>query len=79
MILNHLVSALVQRNVGFVLLKDSRCPELLDEAKVQKIRVLSSDRKSRKYFYKKNSNEFSKVLWFGNIPPQVKVQVPVYT
>lgn len=79
MILNHLVSALVRRNIDFYLLKDSRCPRLTDESKITHLKVLSADSNSRRKFYKENRDSFSKVLCFGNIPPLVKLPVPVYT
>lgn len=79
MILNHLVSNLIERKVNFYLLKDERCPRLADEDKIGLLSSLSSDRKSRKAFYERHASEFSKVLCFGNIPPQIKLQIPVYT
>lgn len=79
MILNHLVSNLIERKVNFYLLKDERCPKLVDEDKIARLSSLSADRRSRKTFYEQHRNEFSKVLCFGNIPPQIKLQIPVYT
>ena len=79
MILNHLVNHLVERNVNFVLLKDSRCPELESEKQVLHLETLPSDNKTRNAYYRTHRNDFSSVLCFGNLPPQIKMPVPVHT
>lgn len=79
MILNHLINNLVIANIDFVLLKDERCPKLESEYKVEKLIVLPATHSSRKKFYKNHKNDFRKVLCFGNIPPTIKLDVPVYT
>ncbi len=79
MILNHLVNNLVARDVDFVLLKDIRCPKLQSEDKVKNIEILSSSFKSRYKYYKHHKADFRSVLCFGNIPPFVKMDVPVHT
>ncbi|MCH5327985.1 MAG: glycosyltransferase [Coprobacter sp.] len=79
MILNHLVDRLVARNVNFVLLKDERCPGLRSECAVPEVVVMSSGERSRKRYYKSCCNSFSAVLCLGNIPPAIKMPVPVHT
>lgn len=79
MILNHLINNLVKRDVDFVLLKDERCPDLESENKIKKLLILSPKHKSRKNFYKIHKNNFSKVVCLGNIPPTIKLEVPIYT
>lgn len=79
MILNHLVNNLVETDIDFVFLKDERCPKLESEDRIKNLLVLSSSHKTRKKFYKEHKNDYSKVLCFGNIPPTIKLTVPVYT
>lgn len=79
MILNHLVNNLVERDVDFVLLKDERCPLLANEDRIKACITLPADRHTRKKYYQDNRNTFSCILCFGNIPPQIKMPVPVHT
>lgn len=79
MILNHLVNTLVSKNVDFVLLKDERCPQLQSEYLLNNIIVLPASYKIRKRFYKEHKEDYRSVLCFGNIPPYVKLNVPVHT
>lgn len=79
MILNHLVTHLVERDVDFVLLKDNRCPKLQSEDKVKHLEILSPSFSVRRSYYKRHRNDFRAVLCFGNIPPYVAMSVPVHT
>ena len=79
MILNHLVDRLVARNVNFVLLKDERCPKLRSEQTIPEIMVMSSGERLRRRYYKSHRESFSAVLCLGNIPPTIKMPVPVHT
>ena len=79
MILNHLIDNIVEADVDVVLLKDSRCPALKSESRLHKVEVLSSDNNTRNAYYRKHPDSFSTVLCFGNIPPAIKVSVPVHT
>lgn len=79
MILNHLINNLVHRGIDFVLLKDKRCPQLQSEAYVRNTTVLSAKNKYRKQFYKAHCKDFAAVVCFGNIPPAIRLNVPVYT
>lgn len=79
MILNHLVNRLVTRNVNFVLLKDERCPKLRSERSIPEIVVMSSGERLRRRYYKSHRESFSAVLCLGNIPPAIKMPVPVHT
>lgn len=78
-ILNHLVDRLVAKNVNFVLLKDDRCPQLKSEEKVRHMMVMSCAESKRKNYYKAHRKDFKTVLCLGNIPPAIKMPVPVYT
>lgn len=79
MILNHLVNKLVERNVNFVLLKDERCPELESEKYIRDIVRMSSKTRARNYYYRKNKENFSAVLCLGNVPPAMRLKIPVHT
>ena len=78
-ILNHLINHLVIRNVDFSLLKDARCPKLQSEDKIRNIFITASSIKVRDKFYREHKNDFSAVLCLGNIPPTIKLNVPVHT
>lgn len=79
MILNHLVDCLVARDVNFVLLKDNRCPALHSEKMIKSMVIMSCDERSRKQYYKGHRDDFKAVLCLGNIPPGIKLSVPVHT
>lgn len=79
MILNHFVDCLVARNVNFVLLKDNRCPKLHSEDKIPHKVVMEAKERSRCRYYKNHRNDFSKILSLCNIPPAIKMPVPVFT
>lgn len=79
MILNHLVDNLVKQNINFILLRDERCPKLNSEDLVPEVKVLSASFKDRQKYYKANTDTFSKILCFGNIPPSIRLNIPVYT
>lgn len=79
MILNHFVDCLVARGVDFVLLKDSRCPKLRSEDRVSQMVVMQAVQRKRNRYYKSHRNDFSKVLSLSNVPPAIKMPVPVFT
>ena len=79
MILNHLVDRLVDRDIDYVLLKDDRCPRLRSEDKVKRMEVMSCAESVRKRYYKANRKDFKAILCLGNIPPAIKMPVPVHT
>lgn len=79
MIFNRLIDGLVEHRVSFVLLKDARCPKLNSEDGVSKVIVLEPSFKARHKFYKKHKDDFSKVVCMANIPPSLKLEVPVTT
>lgn len=79
MILNHLVNRLVNRNVDFVLLKDVRCPKLQSEDRIGKLYIMPADNKTRERFYRGHRENFHSILCLGNVPPTIKMPVPVHT
>lgn len=78
-LLDYLCCSLIERGVEFVLLKDERCGRLGCEDAIQKVIVMRADLKERKAFYKLHKADFLCVFCFGNVPPPMKLLVPVYT
>lgn len=76
-LLEYLIEKLLMRNVDFYLLADSRCMGRFNACK--HVRYMKASLWERKKFYQIKKNRFSSILCFGNIPPQVKMDVPVYT
>lgn len=76
-LLEYLVRSLQGGNVPFFLLADTRCKGKFDL--LQNVEYLESTIFRRLWFYLRNRNEFTKVLCFGNVPPPIKLSVPVYT
>lgn len=79
MILNHFIDRLTTNNINFVLLKDFRCPKLRSEDHIKQLVVMPSGEFERIKYYKGNRKSFSAVLCLGNIPPAIKMPVPVHT
>ena len=78
-LLDYLLSKLLERNLDFVFLKDIRCPQLSCENRISQIEIRKANIKERKTFYKVHKNDFSFVLCFGNIPAPIKMPCKVYT
>ena len=77
-LLKYLIDTLEKRSVSYFLLADARCAGKLDD--VSQICYLDATLKNRKIFYKRGMVEdISSVFCFGNVPPPVKLGVPVYT
>ena len=76
-LLRYLVSSLQERKLDFFLLADSRCGDEFNSLPYTK--SLSATLKERKKFYKHHASEFTSVLCFGNVPPPIKLKIPVYT
>lgn len=76
-LLRYLVSSLQERNVDFFLLADSRCGDEFNS--LPHTKSLPATLKERKKFYKQHGVEFTSVLCFGNVPPPIKMKIPVYT
>jgi len=76
-LLRYLVSSLQERNVDFFLLADSRCGDEFNS--LPHTKSLPATLKERKKFYIQHGVEFTSVLCFGNVPPPIKMKIPVYT
>lgn len=76
-LLDYLCEKCVEKNVNFVLLRDSRCSPILREKINCEVEITGE--RDRKAYYKKHGNNYEAVLCFANIPPLVKLPCPVYT
>jgi glycosyltransferase involved in cell wall biosynthesis len=78
-LLNYLVETIEKSDLDVFYLLDNRIDEndfslIKDKSKYLKASIIC-----RQIFYITNKNRFSKVFCFGNIPPLIKLSVPVYT
>lgn len=76
-LLKYLVENLNERQVTFRLLVDARIGGAFPQVKEHLI--LSPSEKDRRTFYKSISSDVTSVFCFGNVPPPVRLNVPVYT
>ena len=76
-LLKYLVETLQEKGVRFRLLVDARAgaefPNVADQV------ILYPSESSRNKFYKAFPQDITSVFCFGNVPPPVKLNVPVYT
>lgn len=77
-LLEYLVQELKMHGIPYHLLADSRCIGLFDNSDVE---YLKASMRNRARYYRNHdvSSEYTSVLCFGNIPPPVKLSIPVYT
>lgn len=79
-LLNYLIENLEKSNIQVYYLLDQRLKfDRFFIKDTNTVLFLKPSLISRYFFYKKNSNLFSKVLCFGNIPPSIKLTVETYT
>lgn len=76
-LLNYLLDSLEKNSIDYHLICDERCSHVFMDIKGKT--VLKPSLFSRNNFYKRNRSSFSSVFCFGNIPPSIKLNVPVYT
>ena len=76
-LLHYLVDTLVDKNIKFCLLADARCKDMFDGLSV--VSYIDASEKRRKAFYLSKQKDFSSVFCFGNVPPPIRLKVPVYT
>lgn len=79
MLLDYLCRCLIERGVEFMLLKDERCGALQCEEDIPYLMVMRASLKKRRAFYKLHRNDYTSVFCFGNVPPSIRLIVPVYT
>lgn len=76
-LLLYLVDSLNSAGKEFFLLYDSRCEGRFNHIKNKEVEVATQNK--RKQFYQRNKDTFTSVLCFANVPPPIKLKVPVYT
>lgn len=76
-LLHYLVETLQEKNVMFYLLADDRCRGSFDTLPKAEYRCASLS--ERRNFYKEHKDEFTSTFCFGNVPPPIRLKVPVYT
>lgn len=78
-LLDYLVEKLEDSGANIFYLFDARCASDFRYIPDNRKFFLRATLKSRRNFYKTHKAVFSKVLCFGNIPPPVRLKIPVYT
>ena len=76
-LLKYLINTLHNCDFDFYLLADQRTEGLFDAER--NIEYMEASIWKRTFFYYKHKNEFTSVLCFGNVPPPIKLRIPVYT
>lgn len=77
-LLKYLVKALEDSSVDAFYLFDNRTLDIFKDIGSKRKLFLSNSILKRTKFYAKNKNRYTSVLCFGNIPPPLKLSVPVY-
>jgi glycosyltransferase involved in cell wall biosynthesis len=78
-LLDYLVETLERECTDCFYLFDDRCKNDFKFIPDAKKVFLKASLIRRHHFFTKNKNKFSKVLCFGNVPPTIKLNIPVYT
>lgn len=76
-LLGYLIEKLQDNGIDFFLLADLRCKNSFDN--LDRLEYMEADLSERKKFYINHKNDFSSVFCFGNVPPPIRLKVPVYT
>ena len=77
--LDYLVEKLEANQVSVYYLFDHRCLGQYQDVPNSRKLFLKASLFNRHSFYKKNACNFTKVFCFGNLPPTIKLNIPVYT
>ena len=77
-LLEYLIERLESSNLDVFYLFDSRTIDVFRHIESSKKLFLSNSVLERLSFYFKYRNKYSYILCFGNIPPPIKLNVPVY-
>lgn len=76
-LLHYLVDTLQEKSIEFYLLADDRCCGEFDNLPYIEYRRASLF--ERRDFYKIHRGDYTSVFCFGNVPPPLRQEVPVYT
>ncbi|RRJ88483.1 glycosyltransferase [Flavobacterium macacae] len=78
-LLDYLVKEIEGKNINAYYLFDLRCINDFQFIPTHRKIYLRASLIKRHQFYKKNLNLFTKVFCFGNLPPTIKLNIPVFT
>ncbi|WP_336686223.1 glycosyltransferase [Chryseobacterium bernardetii] len=78
-LLDYLVQNLVDHQLEVFYLFDERCLNDFNFIPSNRKLYLKASLSSRHTFYKNNFQKFTKVFCFGNLPPTIRLNIPVYT
>lgn len=76
-LLEYLVASLQERGVVFHLVADLRCKGHFDA--LHSVEYMKASMGSKASLYNRDMSEYTSLLCFGNIPPTMRLQIPVYT
>lgn len=75
-LLRYLLATLQQKGIAYHLLADHRCDGMFDGDSEYMVATL----RSRRAYYKQlKQDDYTSMLCFGNIPPPIRIRIPVYT
>lgn len=77
-LLKYIVNTLERFNVDVFYLFDNRTTDIFKDINSEKL-FISNSVYNRLKFYSINKNNFSSVLCFSNLPPPLRLNIPVYT
>ena len=78
-LLDYLVKELEKSDLDVFYLLDKRCKNDYQYVSMNRKVYLKASLLGRYKFYKENKRKYSKVFCFGNLPPTIKLGIPVYT
>jgi glycosyltransferase involved in cell wall biosynthesis len=78
-LLDYLILELNKTNIKLYYLLDSRIQNNHCKVLNSTVEYVQSNWSGRKNFYLSNKNKFKKVFCFANLPPNIKLDVPVFT
>lgn len=78
-LLDYLISELEKSGKEVFYLLDQRVENKIPQVRGNKVEFVTASLLERKKFYKNHKSEFSSVLCFGNLPPNIRTSVKVYT
>lgn len=78
-LLDYLVQNLEDHQLEVFYLFDERCSNDFNFIPSHRKLYLKASLSSRHIFYKDNFQKFTKVFCFGNLPPTIRLNIPVYT
>lgn len=78
-LLQYLTQQISENGVNCFYLLDKRVENDFPQLSKDKVAFLPASENARKLFYKSSASRFTKILCFANVPPPIKLNVPVFT